>query len=44
MNEEQPIKHKPRFVVPLMILLLLLTPCAVGSFLFVTCFTNFRLH
>ncbi len=44
MSEEQPIKHRPRFVVPLMLVLLVLLPCALGSFFFITCFTNFRLH
>jgi hypothetical protein len=44
MSEERPVRHRPRFVIPLLVLLLLMTPCAVGLLTFITCFTNFRLH
>jgi hypothetical protein len=44
MSEEQPYKHRPRYLVPLFVLLLLMTPCAAGWVIFITCFTNFSLH
>jgi len=42
--EDTKRNKRTRVVIIVTLVLCLLLPCALGTFFFVTCFTNFRLH